>query len=166
MIKEIRSRLVNFSYEEALVYLKDYAGERRFSKVEFLMRALENDLVTSTLISDLGKIYAKFKTIYDDKDISMNFDNPPAQRVRFLRDSIPGKINIKVIWPQPGMSESPNFEQKSESSLMSISRFSLRLNGAGRNSEDAYEERETMVYHTKSKNFRQMIRHIQKLPTA
>jgi hypothetical protein len=46
MIKEIRNRLVNFSYEEALVYLKDYAGEPRFGKVEFLMRALENDLIT------------------------------------------------------------------------------------------------------------------------
>lgn len=50
MIKEIRSRLVNFSYEDALVYLKDYAGEARFSKVEFLMRALENDLITEKLI--------------------------------------------------------------------------------------------------------------------
>jgi hypothetical protein len=73
---------------------------------------------------------------------------------------MPGKINIKVIWPQPGMDESPNFEQQSESSLISISRFSLKLTGAGRNDEDAYEERETMVYHTKSKDFRQMIRHI------
>jgi hypothetical protein len=78
MIKEIRSRLVNFSYEEALVYLKDYAGEPRFSKVEFLMRALENDLVTNNLISDLGKIYTKFKKIFSEKDMSMNFDNPPS----------------------------------------------------------------------------------------
>ena len=46
------------------------------------------------------------------------------------------------------MDESPNFEQQSESSLISISRFSLKLTGAGRNDEDAYEERETMVYHT------------------
>jgi len=63
------------------------------------MRALENDLITNNLINDLGKIYTKFRTIYEEKDISMNFDNPPASRVRFLRDSIPGKINIKVIWP-------------------------------------------------------------------
>ena len=74
MIKEIRSRLVNFSYEEALVYLKDYAGEARFSKVEFLMRALENDLITDRLIKDLGKIYQKFRSHYSEKEMqSLSF---------------------------------------------------------------------------------------------
>lgn len=35
--------------------------------------------------------------------------------------------------------------------MKSISRFSLRLSDADRNSEDAFEERETIVYITKSK---------------
>lgn len=163
MIKEIRSRLVNFSYEEALVYLKDYAGEARFSKVEFLMRALENELITDRLIKDLGKIYQKFRSHYSEKEMqSFSFldSNPLSQRVRFLRDSMPGKINIKVIWPHAGMSDSPNFDKakeldKSGSSSVSVSKFSLKLEAAGEGgAEEEYEERETMIIEQKQKNFR------------
>lgn len=70
MIKEIRSKLVNFSYEEALLYLKEFASEPRFSKVEFLMRAMENDLITSNLVNELGLIYGQFRMIYTDKEIN------------------------------------------------------------------------------------------------
>ena len=110
MIKEIRSKLVNFTYEEALLYLKEFASEPRFSKVEFLMRAMENDLITASLINELGLIYGQFRKIYSDKEISSFSEcNPLSQRVRFLRGSMPGKINVKVIWPS--LSPSKNIDQ-------------------------------------------------------
>ena len=73
---------------------------------------------------------------------------------------MPGKINIKVIWPQAGMSESPNIEKvdetdKSGESFVSVSKFSLKLDTAkDGGSEDEFEERETMILDPKQKNFR------------
>jgi len=102
MINEIKTKLVNYSFEDALIYLKDFASEIRFTKVNFLMRALENDLITNELVTELSYVYERFRIIYKGRDMNGMMDSsmPVSQRVRFLRSSIPGKVNIKVLWQE------------------------------------------------------------------
>ena len=47
------------SMEQALIYLKDFAGEPQFRKSTFLLEALKNDRISNELINDLGKIHRK-----------------------------------------------------------------------------------------------------------
>ena len=55
----ISSKLCCMSFEQALIYLKDFAGEPQFRSLSFLLEALKNERITNSLLSKLGVIYSK-----------------------------------------------------------------------------------------------------------
>jgi len=46
------------SFEKALIYLKDFAGEPYFRTSEFLSEALNNHRITDRMLAKLSLIYA------------------------------------------------------------------------------------------------------------
>ena len=106
------------SFEQALVYLKDFAGEPRFRKTSFILDALTNDRITNELLEELGRIYKKMCDKNLNKAPYIN-QAPMATRVKFLRGSQPGKVNIKVIWA----SSSQQDLLSSSNSMASIQNF-------------------------------------------
>jgi len=51
LILSIRAKLCCMSFEQALIYLKDFAGEPQYRKTSFLLDALKNDRITNDLLA-------------------------------------------------------------------------------------------------------------------
>ena len=71
-------------FEQALTYLKDFAGEPQFRSTTFLVEALKNERITNDLVEELGKIHSRMCDKQLNKGAMLN-QTPMAMRVKFLR---------------------------------------------------------------------------------
>lgn len=120
LVVTIRSKLCLMSFERALIYLKDFAAEPQFRTTAFLKEALQNDRISDDLLTKLGVIYRKMCDRQMNRGPNLN-QTPLAHRVKFLRGSQPGKVNIKVIW---GSSSQQDLMSNSNS-LASVQGFQI-----------------------------------------